>query len=148
MRERALRGSWQMQARSAASAGWRCGNERADGNLHSDANKRGNILRRFRKRGAKRSAFARPRRKSLRWVVPMEFMSTKRSRAPVDGRRGERGKSPVSVEFLLSKRFADANGKRSARGAASQQVPRRMNFFCVKGLTTVFCCDIMGLRRR
>ena len=54
----------------------------------------------------------------------MEFMSTKRSRAPVDGRRGERGKSPVSVGFLLSKRFADADRQkecaRSGKSASSK----------------------------
>ena len=62
--------------------------------------------------------------RALRWVVPMEFMSTKRSRAPVDGRRGERGKSPVSVGFLLSKRFADADRQkecaRSGKSASSK----------------------------
>ena len=68
----------------------------------------------------------------------MEFRNTKRSRAPVAGRRGERGKSPVTVEFRIPSVLPMQNGKRSARGAASQQVPRQMNFFSVKGLTTVF----------
>ena len=60
----------------------------------------------------------------LRWVVPMEFMNTKRSRAPVVGRRGERGKSPVSDKFLHSKRFADAERQKECARSGNFFLPR------------------------
>ena len=121
-------GSWQMQAQSAASAGWRCGKERVAGNLHQNSRElRWERLRRFRKRGL--TAFARPRRKSLRWVVPMEFMNTKRSARPLTG--GEANAANVSClrSFCIPSVLPMQNGKRSAHGAASIQIPRRLNFF-------------------
>ena len=67
-------------------------------------------------------------------------------RAPVDGRRGERGKSPVSVEFLHSERFADAERQTECTRIGKATSSKANELFCVKGLTTVFCCDIIGLR--